>query len=42
MRTIELQQTVASTSFAVILAGEVDPINPAAVWSFPHYNAFAS
>jgi hypothetical protein len=26
----------------MISAGEVDPINPAVVWSFPHYNAFAS
>lgn len=23
----------------MISAGKVDPINPAAVWSFPHYNA---
>jgi hypothetical protein len=42
VRIFERQQTLASTFFAVISAGEVDQINPVAVWSFPHYNAFAS
>ena len=34
VRISKMQQTLALTSVAVVSAGEVDPINPTAVWSF--------